>query len=155
MTKVRSWRIGESTQRGTATIVLCLLTCCSLFVAFSGCTQTTKGPLAHVVVESFSHDESANLTSGVISDVTFVLRNTGNTTARNISMHVIAHNNNNDLELDSQQQVINTLAPNETVNKIIPINVKLSDQLISMNITIKWDTGFTTTNKSFSPNFPV
>jgi uncharacterized membrane protein len=146
--------MGESTQRGTVTLVLCLLTCCSLLVAFSGCTQTTKGPLAHVILENFSHEEAVNLTSGVISDVTLIMKNTGNTTAHNVSVHVIAHNDKNQLELDTQSSVINSLAPNETVNKIVPINIKLTDQRISMNITVKWDTGFTTSNESFAPSFP-
>lgn len=155
MTTVKKRSMGTPTQRGTVTLVLCLLTCCSLLVAFSGCTQTTKGPTAHVVLDTFTHAESANLTAGVVSEVTLNLKNTGNATAHNVSVHVIAHNQNNDLEHDSQVSVIPTLAPNEPVNQLIPINIRLTDSQINMNITIKWDTGFTTTNVSFTPSSPI
>ena len=63
---------------------------------------------------------------GVYVEVTFSLKNVGKLPAKNVRIHIIAKDQNNEVEMDRDFSIMSTLKSGETVTKDIKIDCEIS-----------------------------
>ena len=91
-----------------------------------------------VRVTNVDYDKGLSLTEGVCVEVTFSLKNIGKLPAKNVKIHVIAKDQNNEIEMDRDLSIISTLKSGETVTKDIKIDCEIEDSDLIIDVTIKW-----------------
>jgi hypothetical protein len=126
-----------------------LLTIASILL--SGCVSKNPTKAADVILIDMTHVETLQSPIGYKSTVTFSLQNIGDTSAKNITMQVIVYDSEGKEQEYNEENIISVLDPDAVVpHKIIIFNV-LDDESLTLNITIRWDTGEHNYSRSFVP----
>ena len=106
---------------------------------------------ADVKLDSMTHYEHYKLFVGYVSTVTLILQNKGSVPADNVKIHVIAHDNNDNEEYNSEVTIVPVLLPGEIRPHEITIPYDFDDARLDLTITVSWDDGMNHYNRSFEP----
>jgi hypothetical protein len=106
---------------------------------------------ANVQLENMTHFERYQLFVGHISMVDFILQNRGNTIAEDITIKVIAQDQNGNTQYTGENTVIAVLLPGAIAVHEISIPYDLDDERLDLTITVKWTGGENQYTQSFTP----
>ena len=108
---------------------------------------------ANVQLDYLTHHEQLEFPDIHISHVNFTVRNTGNTIAEDVKAYIIVYDQDNNELFNQDVNVTALLRPEEFTNYSFDIFYDLEDNLLGLNITVKWDAGENNYTQSFSPEF--
>lgn len=120
-------------------------------ILFSGCVSENPAKAANVILTNMTHVETLQSPIGYTTTITFSLQNIGDTSAKNITMRVIVHDNDGNEPFNSEESVISILDPNAVTPHKINLFYDLDDETLNLNITIRWDAGEHNYTRSFVP----
>lgn len=96
---------------------------------------------SNVKLVNISHKDRFLTDDFYVNAITFNLKNTGQQPAHNISLFVKALDQDNNTEYENETAVAESLMHNENTTESITVDSNIVDELLSLNIEVKWDEG--------------